>query len=60
MNRIVVELDDNQAEALAQFCKRSFVDRVRSFSSSKDEAWRMVDAIDQLRLALAEAGWSPR
>lgn len=60
MNRIVVKLDDSQAEALAQFCKRSFVDRVRPFSSSKDEAWQMVDAIEQLRLALAEAGWSPR
>lgn len=60
MNRIVVELDNNQAEALAQFCKRSFVDRVRPFSASEEEAWQMVDAIGELRAALAKAGWAPR
>lgn len=60
MTRIVIELDDTQAEALAQFCKRTFVDRLRPFSSSKDEAWQMVDAIGELRAALAKAGWAPR
>ncbi|MGV8939502.1 MAG: DUF7706 family protein [Allorhizobium sp.] len=60
MNRIVVELDDIQAEALAQFCKRSFIDRVRPFLSSKEEAWLMVDAIGELRAALAKAEWAPR
>lgn len=60
MNRIVVELDDSQAEALAQFCKRSFLDRVRPFSASEEEAWQMVDAIAELRVALAKTGWAPR
>lgn len=60
MNKILVELNDIQAEALAQFCKRTFVDRLRPFSSSKDEAWQMVDAIGELRSALAKAGWAPR
>ncbi|MGO6990384.1 DUF7706 family protein [Rhizobium johnstonii] len=60
MNKITLELNDTQAEALAQFCKRTFVDRMRPFSSSKDEAWQMVDAIGELRVALAKAGWAPR
>ncbi|MCB2403567.1 DUF7706 family protein [Rhizobium ruizarguesonis] len=60
MNKITLELYDTQAEALAQFCKRSFIDRVRPFSSSEDEAWQMVDAIGELRSALAKAGWAPR
>lgn len=60
MNSIIVQLDDVHAEALSQFCKRSFIDRVRIFSASETEAWRMVDAIHELRHALAEAGFALR
>lgn len=60
MNKIAIELDYTQAEALAQFCKRSFIDRVRPFSASEEEAWQMVYAIQELRHALAEAGFAPR
>jgi len=60
INVISLALDDSHAEALAQFCKRSFLDRVRIFSASESEARQMVDAIHELRHALAEAGFAPR
>ncbi|ANK89647.1 MULTISPECIES: DUF7706 family protein [unclassified Rhizobium] len=60
MNVINLTVDDSHAEALAQFCKRSFLDRVRIFSASETEARQMVDAIHELRNALAEAGFAPR
>ncbi|WVT72160.1 hypothetical protein QM996_11510 [Sinorhizobium chiapasense] len=60
MNKIKLELDDTQALALAQLAKRSSIDRVRPFSASEEEAWQMVYAIQELRSALAKAGWAPR
>jgi len=60
MNVISLTLDDPHAEALAQFCKRSFLDRVRIFSASETEALQIVDAIHELRHALAEAGFAPQ
>ncbi|MBO9136900.1 hypothetical protein J5289_21685 [Rhizobium sp. B230/85] len=60
MEKIQIELDDIQALALANFCKRAFIERVQPFSQSENEAWQMVYAIDALRFALEKAGWFPR
>jgi hypothetical protein len=60
MKIIPVELTDAQAEALAQFCKRSTWQDFRSNSASDAECQRMIDAVEQLRQALANTGYSPR
>ncbi|MGO4569070.1 hypothetical protein AB4Z52_29485 [Rhizobium sp. 2YAF20] len=56
MNKIAIELDDTQAEALAQFCKRSFIDRVRPFSEDEEDAWRMVYAIQEFACSARKSG----
>mgnify|MGYP001218954128 CR=1 FL=1 len=57
---VKVELSADQAEALAQFCKRVSFSDLKSLSSGESEAYDMLDAIDRLRAALAEAGYNPR
>lgn len=54
------ELTDDQAWQLAQFCKRVGFSDVHANAGSDTEAYGMLDAINQLRHALAEAGYDPR
>lgn len=55
-----IKLAHDQCRALAQFCKRTNIARVREFSSSEDEAWSMVEALRVLRNELSRAGYNPR
>jgi hypothetical protein len=58
--RIAFELDEIQAEALAQLVKRLGWSEWRSNAVSDEEAAQMRSACDALRQALAEAGYAPR
>jgi hypothetical protein len=60
MVRIEVELDDRQAEALAQFLKRVGWSEWRGNAVDDDEAAQMRSACERVRQALADAGHSPR
>lgn len=62
-NKIVnvyLKLSPDQAEALAQFVKRMRHDIARGIASDDAEAFEMMAAADALRVALADAGHSPR
>lgn len=56
---IEMEMKEPLAKALAVFCKRSCIDGVRRFAENEEEAWRMLWAIEELRLALKHVGLSP-
>ena len=55
-----LSLPPDQALALAQFVKRCCWSDMRTHSVDDAEAYRMRDAIDKLRTALAAAGYAPR
>jgi hypothetical protein len=57
---ITVELSDEQAQAYAQFLKRTCFNDYAANAVDKDEAYTMVDAGEKIRKALAEAGYAPR
>ena len=58
--QFTIELTQDQAWALAQYLKRIGYTSYRAHASSDAEAWRMQDAGDALRIALANAGVNPR
>jgi hypothetical protein len=63
MTKIVLELPDDQAMALAQMVKRLSFDHCKRLASRYDggvEAEAMWEAICKLQTALAEAGRAPR
>lgn len=60
MVRLDVELTKAQAREFAQFLKRVTFQHYAECSTSKEEAYLMVDAGEAIRKALAEAGYSPR
>ena len=53
-------LTDEQAEAVAQLCKRIALSDCRQLSASDDEAYQMQAGLNELQKALAKAGYSPR
>lgn len=57
---IQVTLTDEQAWAFAQFLKRVYFADYRQHATSEAEAYRMVEAGERIRAALAEAGYAPR
>ena len=57
---IKLELTDDQAEALAQMCKRSIIERVRLFAGDETEAETMLEALVVLEKTLADVGFAPR
>jgi hypothetical protein len=57
---ITVTLTDEQAWELAQFLKRVSFTEYRANATCDQEAYRMRDAGEILRQALAEAGYAPR
>jgi hypothetical protein len=57
---VQIELNTDQAWALAQFLKRVGYSDYRSLAADADEAYEMVDAGEQVRKALAESGIAPR
>lgn len=58
--RIVAEVSQAQAMALAQFCKRLYLEDVRPRTTTEDEADLMFEGLMQLRAALNAAGFDPR
>jgi len=57
---VQLSLPPDQALALAQFVKRCTWGDFRTHSIDDAEAYRMRDAVDALRSALADAGYAPR
>lgn len=57
---IYLELDHNLAWALAQLVKRISYSDCRSLAVDDRETQQMIEAINQLQRALAEAGYAPR
>ena len=61
--KIVIELPNDQAMALAQMVKRLGYDDAERLSSRYDgglERDAMINGIDKLQRALSEAGFAPR
>jgi len=57
---IAVVLTETEAWEFAQFLKRVCFSDYRSCATSDAEAYRMRDAGDHIRRALAEQGYAPR
>ena len=57
---LTVSLPEHLAMPLAQFLKRLTFGGARECAVDDDEAYRMLDALDQVRRALADKGYSPR
>lgn len=55
-----MELEPAQAMALAQFVKRVRWTEVRQNAIGDDEADLMMDALNEVAKALAQAGYAPR
>jgi hypothetical protein len=60
MVTLTVELNEELADALAQFVKRVGFSEMRSNAVDDAEAYLIRDAIDRVRMGLANAGFSPR
>lgn len=58
--RIETTLTDAEAWEFAQFLKRVCFSDYRAHTTSEAEAYRMVEAGERIREALAEAGCAPR
>lgn len=60
---VTVKLTEDEAEAMAQMCKRFGWDHANSLANAYDggyERGQMLRAVAGLRLALDVAGFSPR
>lgn len=57
---ITVEIPEEQAEALAQFCKRAGYSTFRDYAKTDEEAYAAQYALNEIRAALAKAGHDPR
>jgi hypothetical protein len=57
---INIELTPTEALALAQFAKRSIWDTFSTLAVDEAETREMIAAIEKVRTALAEEGFSPR
>lgn len=59
-NNLVMSLDDDDAEAFAQFLKRANPEDFRKRAGSQQEAERIESVALTLRKALEAAGFAPR
>ena len=57
---VKVTLTDAQAWEFAQYLKRVCFSDYRLYATSETEAYRMREAGEIIRLALAEEGYAPR
>jgi cytochrome c len=57
---IHLELTEQEALDLAQFVKRVGWQEMRQNAVDEDEAYRIREAIDKVRKALADVGYAPR
>lgn len=58
--RITLEMSEQEAEALAQFVKRSRWEHYTDCAVDTDEAYLIRDAVNRLQIGLSEAGFAPR
>lgn len=58
--RLALELPSHQAAALAQFVKRVGWDQMRACAVDDVEGCDIRDAVETIRLALADVGFAPR
>jgi hypothetical protein len=60
MTKIILDLPDDQAMALAQMCKRFCYEDAVRFAIAGRERDAILDGTLTLQRALAEAGFAPR
>ena len=60
MVTFTVQINEELAQALAQFAKRFGFAEFRQNAVDDAEAYAMRDAVDQVRQALQEVGYAPR
>jgi dissimilatory sulfite reductase (desulfoviridin) alpha/beta subunit len=60
MVTFTVQINEELAQALAQFVKRVGFSEFRQNAVDDVEAYTMRDAVDQVRKALEEVGYAPR
>lgn len=60
MITVSIELNEELAHALSQFVKRVGLADMRSNAVNDCEAYLMREAIERVRIGLANAGFSPR
>jgi len=60
MQTITVDLNEDEAEALAQFCKRVDFGTLQNHSKNNNEANLMQMAIAMIRKELKSIGFDPR
>ncbi len=58
--KCTLDLSDEQAWALAQYLKRIGYADYRAKAENEAQAWRMIEAGDAVRVALADVGINPR
>lgn len=58
--KLTFEVSPDQADAMAEFCKRVYVESLRSLAATPGEAEDMFWGFIQLREALREKGYAPR
>ncbi len=58
--KLILELPEEQAWALAQFLKRAGIDHYRVLAADQEEAQLMYEAGERARDALREIGIAPR
>lgn len=57
---VMLKLTPAEAQALAQFVKRTGHSDAREKAASDNEAYLMMDGINEVLKALSEAGYAPR
>lgn len=57
---VMLKLTPAEAQALAQFVKRTGHSDAREKAVSDNEAYLMMDGINEVLKALSEAGYAPR
>lgn len=60
LHNFTIELNDTQAEALAQFVKRVTFSGVRQCAMDDGEAYDALYGLNAVRIALADGGFEPR
>ena len=58
--RLSVDLTPGEAWDFAQFLKRAGFSTYRECAVDRDEAYRMLNAGEKVRAALADVGYAPR
>ncbi len=58
--KLTFEVSPDQADAMAEFCKRVYIESLRPLAATPAEAEDMFWGFTRLREALREKGYAPR